>query len=75
MGGCFKLKEGFRLDAWKKYFTQRVVKQWYRLARKVVDYQIRWGPQQPGLMDGNPVHGRVIWNRLYLMYLLPQHML
>lgn len=37
MGGCFKLKEGFRLDAWKKYFTQRVVKQWYRLARKVVD--------------------------------------
>lgn len=36
-GNGFKLKDRFRLDAWKKYFTQRVVKQWQRLARKVVD--------------------------------------
>ena len=36
-GNNFKIKEGkFRLDVWRKYFTQ-VVRHWHRLHREAVD--------------------------------------
>lgn len=38
MGSGFKLKEDiFRLYAGKKFFTYRVVRQWNRFSREVVD--------------------------------------
>ena len=36
-GNSFKLKEGFRLDIRKKFFTVRVVKQSSRFPKEVVD--------------------------------------
>lgn len=39
-GNDFKLKESmFRQDVWEKFFTQRLMRHWNRLAREIVDVQ------------------------------------
>ena len=75
--GC-KLKEGrFRLDIRKKFFTMRVLKHWHRLPREVVDTplpvvvqgQVGWSSEQPGLVGDVPAHGRGVGTRWSLRFL------
>jgi len=71
-GHSSKLKEGrFRLDIRKKFFTMRVLKHWHRLPREVVDTplpvvvqgQVGWSSEQPGLVGDVPAHGRGVGTR------------
>ena len=48
-GNGFKIKEGkFSLDIGKKFFTQRVVRNWNRLPRKTVDAPYACRHSSPG---------------------------
>ena len=63
-GNGFQLKEGrFRLDMRKRFFTVRVVRQWHRVPRDVLDLipgddqgQTESGSKQPDLAVVVPVH-------------------
>jgi len=64
----FKLREcRFRLGIKKKFFTTRMLKQWNRLPRDIVDGgpipgniegQTGWGSKQPGLVEDIPAYCR-----------------
>ena len=61
-----KLEEGrFRLDVRNKFFTQRAVKCWHSSPEKLwcpipggAQGQVGWGPGQPELVGGSPLHSR-----------------
>ena len=62
----FKLKEGrYRLDVRRKFFPQRVARQWHSCAEKLwcpipgrTQGQAGWGPGKPELVGGSPAHSR-----------------
>ena len=63
-----KLRQGrFRLDIWRKFFTQRVVMHWNRLPKDAVDapsldaFKAKLDvalSSLPGLVVGDTAHGR-----------------
>jgi len=73
----------FRLDIWKKFFTMRVVRHWKRVTQKScgcpilgsVQGQVRWGFEQPGLVEVVPAHARGLRTRWSTRSLPTQTML
>lgn len=69
-GSGFKLEEGrFKLDVWKKFLTQNVVRHWQSLPKEAVDAPSLefvkdkggCGPKEPGLVE-NPSLCEWGWN-------------
>jgi len=72
----FKWKERrFRLNVWRKFFTQRVVRPWHSCPEKLwcpipggTQGQVGWDPGQPELVGGSPAHSRGVVTRWPLTF-------